>query len=304
MKKRNVGALLCALVLSVGCMMAPVSLAAEPAPTGKYPNIPHMSLGEYPKVDGSTAYIPLGMALMQAVTGCTPAEAESATVFSTTDISYQALVGAEGFEKADILLAGGASDATKKEVVGYDQLQIESIGRDALVFLVNEKNPVQSLTADQLRSIYAGKITNWKDVGGQDQPILAFQRQEKSGSQTRMKKFMGDVKLAAPPEEMIMMEMRGLVDAIGGFDASQNALGYSTYYYAHNMYELPGVKLLAVDGVMPSNETIQSGAYPYVSDFYCVLPKEPTSNAQLLRDWLVSEEGQAFVAENGYVPVR
>ena len=267
--------------------------------------IPRMSCEDYPKVDGSTATLPLALALMQAVTGCSEAKAESATFFHTTDSSYEALAGSEYYPVTDMLLAYEASDTTKRELAGYNEFQIIAIGRDALVFLVNEDNPVQSLTSAQLRDIYAGKITNWKELGGDDQEIMAFQRQELSGSQTLMKKLlMKGVEMAAPRDGMVSLEMRGLVDAIGSFDASANAIGYSVYYYAHNMYDLPGVRLLAVDGVIPSNETIQSGAYPYINEFFCVLPRFPAPNAKLIADWLVSAEGQAFIRENGYVPVH
>lgn len=284
-----------------GCVQQPVETQQEKSTSApELINMPKMSLNDYPKIDGSTANLPLALALIQAVTGCDQKAAENATFFTTTDPSYESLVSGE----ADMLLAYEASDTTKRELMGYDSLEIQPIGRDALVFLVNEDNPVQSITSDQLRGIYSGEITNWKQIGGDDLEIMAFQRQEKSGSQTLMKKLvMSDVDMIEAEENMIAIEMRGLIDVIGSFNASSNAIGYSVYYYAHNMYEIPDVRLISVDGIMPSNETIQSGEYPYINEFFCVLPKNPKQNARLIADWLVSDEGQFFIKENGYVSV-
>ena len=100
--------------------------------------------------------------------------------------------------------------------------------------------------------------------------------------------------------------MSGLVDAIASYDNTRNALGYSVYYYVRNMYQMPGIKLLAVDGVAPTNETIASGKYPYINPFYAVIredePKD--SPAHQLFDWLTGEEGKKAIGEAGYVAVK
>jgi len=269
--------------------------------SGKYKKAPKMAFGDYPKVDGSTSHIPLALALMQEITGCTEAEAESVTAFTRTNPSHVALSVGE----ADILIAYEASEPTKKDIDNYASFEIQPIGTDALVFLVNEDNPVQSITSDELRGIYTGIITNWKHVGGSDQEIMAFQRNERSGSQALMQKLvMGDIAMVEPSDDLVEVEMSRLINAIGSFDASANAIGFSVFYYANNMYEVPGVRLIAVDGIMPSNETIKSGEYPHTDGFFCVLPDNPTTNARKIADWLISDEGQAFIMEKGYVPVR
>ena len=98
------------------------------------------------------------------------------------------------------------------------------------MFIVNEENPVQSLTQQQLRDIYAGRITSWKDVGGADSPIVAFQRGVDSGSQTLFKKLLidkGDGQLMAAPTELAPADMGGLVDSIAEYNNSANAIGFS-----------------------------------------------------------------------------
>ena len=90
-----------------------------------------------------------------------------------------------------MLVVYEAPDSVKEELEAANvQLEQKPIGVDALVFIVNEDNPVTDLTQQQLRDIYAGKITNWKDVGGQDLDIVAFQRRSDSGSQTLFQKLL------------------------------------------------------------------------------------------------------------------
>lgn len=275
----------------------------------KYPKVPRMSFSNYPEVDGSTATLPLAGKLLYESTGYGVADHYYFTsvswdmllpykIFTTTDPSYKAL--SKG--KADMLLVYEASDNTKKKVAGYSKFQIKPIGRDALVFLVNKSNPVQSLTTEQIRDIYSGKITNWKEVGGADKKIKPYQRQEDSGSQTMMKKLvMKGLKISNTPTIPVESTMGGLIDKIG---EDTDSIGYSVYYYAHGMYDMDYSRLINVDGVSPTNDTIKSGAYPHVNDFFCVLPQKPTRYAKRLSNWLLSAEGQKFVADCGYVPIK
>ena len=103
-----------------------------------------------------------------------------------------------------MLVVYEAPDYVKEELQEANvELEQKPIGVDALVFIVNEDNPVQALTRQQLRDIYAGKITNWKDVGGKDQEIVAFQRGEDSGSKTLFKKLLiQGGELMPPPSEL------------------------------------------------------------------------------------------------------
>ena len=118
------------------------------------------------------------------------------------------------------------------------------------MFIVNEDNPVQSLSRQQLKDIYAGTITNWKDVGGKDQEIIAFQRRADSGSQTLFQKLLiQGGPLMEAPTELAPTAMGELVDSIAEYNNSANAIGFSVYYYIDQMYSKPGLRLLAVDSV-------------------------------------------------------
>lgn len=264
-------------------------------------NTPQFTTEEYPRVDGSTATLPLSIALYQQSTGVSRKEAEAAIFHTKTDSSYQSLA----YRGTDLLLVYEASPETKEmiEYMGVPLL-IKPIGKDALVFLANQGNPVDSLTGEQLVQIYSGKIKSWDQAGGKSRPIEAFQRPDNSGSQTMMKKLvMKDQEMEEAPTGKVMGEMGELVEGVAAYNNSQNALGYSVYFYAKNMYKKPELKFMAVNDVMPSNSTIKSGEYPYVNEFFAVIREDEPENspARMLFDWLTTEDGQIFIESLGYV---
>lgn len=259
-----------------------------------------ITLDNYPVVDGSTATIPLAIGLVKAITGCSDAQAEESINFNKTDPSYYAL--SQG--KSDLLLVYAPAQKTVDELDVFNTMDVREIGLDALVFIVNEDNPVESLTADQIRGIYSGKINNWKEVGGADIEIVPFQRPELSGSQTLMLSLMmKDTPMMTPTTELVSESMADIIQDIAAYNNSANALGYSVYYYAKNMYTQPGLKFIAVDGVLPSNETINSRDYGYVNAFYGIIPLAPKPEARALLDWLLTQDGQLLLQDCGYVPI-
>lgn len=265
--------------------------------------VPYMTADAFPRMDGSTANIPLAEAIYQYLTGSTEEEAKAALSFNKTSGAYYNLMD----HNADILIVYEPSSEVLKVIQESNaQLEFKSLGRDALVFLASENNPVDSLTGKQLYDIYTGNITNWSRVGGEDMEIKAFQRPSSSGSQTLMEKLVVPVEEIMQGEQVVRpAEMGDLIDALAEYNNERNALGYSVYFYAKNMYSKPGLKFIAVDGVVPTSGTIQSGEYPYLNDFYVVIRKdEPEgSNARIIYDWLTTKEAQIIVSNTGYVPV-
>lgn len=257
------------------------------------------TLDELPRIDGSTANIPLGELLVRRVTGCGEVQAERKINFSKTTQAYQNLV----YGSADFLLVYEGAPFENSENV---ELEKHVIGSDALVFLTGRQNPVESLTGQQIIDIYQGKALNWSQIGGQDAEIVAYQRNEGSGSQNLMEKLvMRDLPMMEAPQELYVAEMGGLISAVAEYQPGKASLGYSVYYYAQNMYQDPDVKLLSVDGVAPGNATIADGSYPYTNAFYAVIrADEPEgSPARRLLEWVLSEEGARCVTEAGYVSV-
>ena len=166
---------------------------------------------------------------------------------------------------------------------------------------------MDSLTQQQLRDIYAGKITNWSEVGGRNEEIVPYQRNRDSGSQNYMTTFMGDTPLMDAPSEYRPGSMAGLMDVIAVNDHASRSIGYSVYAYAADMYEGGDrIKFLAVDGVAPSKETMASGEYPLISENYAVFRADEPEDSPVRRlcDWMISDEGQLAIARAGYVTVR
>ena len=267
---------------------------------------PFLTVEEFPPLDGSTACIPLMAQMLADTTGMDLEEARSSITVSTTAYAW------ENFGLYDtttrMLVVYEAPDYVKEELQEANvELEQKPIGVDALVFIVNEDNPVQALTRQQLRDIYAGKITNWKDVGGKDQAIVAFQRGEDSGSQTLFKKLLiQGGELMTPPSELAPAAMGELVDSIADYNNSANAIGFSVYYYIDQMYTKPGLRLLAVDGVTPGNDTLADDSYPLCNDFYAVIHPDAAADSpeRQLYDWLDTADGIACIQKAGYVPAQ
>ena len=285
--------------------------AASPDASSEVTREPILTADEFPMTDGSTACIPL-MAQMKAdVTGMDLLEAQTSITVSTTAYAWEnfGLWSRSDSEDygAQLLIVYEAPEYVKEELAEADaKLEQKAIGRDALVFIVNEENPVQSLTQQQLRDIYAGKITNWKDVGGQDLDIVAFQRRSDSGSQTLFQKLLiQGGELMDPPTELAPTAMGELVDSLAAYNNSANAIGFSVYYYIDQMYSQPGLRLLSVDGVMPSNNTIADESYPLCNEFYAVIHPDAAADSpeRILYDWLDTDAGQDCIKKSGYVAV-
>lgn len=262
-----------------------------------------MTKEDFPLVDGSTATIPISEAVYQFATGATAEEASNAIVHTKTSNCYYRLMNRE----VDLLIVYAPSEQVLEDIAkDGDNLIIKPIGKDALVFMANTTNPVESLTHQQIIDIYSGKIDNWSEVGGEDKEILAFQRPENTGSQTLMLKLvMGDVPMVTGPKVKSFQTMEGILEAMADYNNEGNTLGYSVFYYAKNMYQLPELRFMKVDGIEPSLDTIYDNSYPYINEFYTVIRKdEPEdSNAHKIFDWLSASEGQSLIKELGYVPV-
>ncbi|MCC8193649.1 MAG: substrate-binding domain-containing protein [Deltaproteobacteria bacterium] len=186
--------------------------------------------------------------------------------------------------------------ANKKELV------LTPIGREAFVFFVNEANPVSGLSSQQIRNIYSGKVRQWKEVGGADADIMAFQRPNDSGSQTVMLRFMGDTELEPPLADRYVGGMGGVVERASEYRNAPSAIGYSFRFFLTGLGGRPRIKMLAVDGVSPTPETIRSGAYPYVVNLYAISAKSnPNPHIGPFLEWMRGGQGQELVEKVGYV---
>ena len=169
---------------------------------------------------------------------------------------------------------------------------------------MEEDNPVDDLTSEQIKAIYHGDITNWKEVGGKDQEISAFQRPKDSGSQTMMEYFMGDVSLKEPKTYETVDSMVGVISHVAQYANEAGAMGYSFRYFLEGLNQEKGVKILSVDGVAPTVENIENGSYPLTVSLCLITRKDdPNPNVQKMIDYILSEDGQSIVRKTGYAGV-
>lgn len=256
-----------------------------------------------PRMDGSTSLVPLAQAAASLLLGEEPMYMEGITQFNRTSQSYRNLM----WDSCDILIASWPALSIFEELAAENfQYEMEPIATDALIFVVNESNPVDNLTTEQIIGIYTGEITNWSEVGGNDETILPFQRNSGAGSQALMEKLvMGDIPMMEAPTELMAGSMGELMEYVRSYDNSSNALGYSVYYYANDMQMAEGLKIIAVDGVQPTADSIRSGDYPHLSNYYTVIAADEAADspARIMFDWLQGAEGQRLVETQGYVPV-
>jgi len=281
-----------------------VSLDEEPTLRLDGPSLPHL--------DGATALYPVYAAFVQAVypEGEYPRHSRTGQVTCTGTIdAYERLINRE----VDMIFCAGPSqDQLEKAEAAGMELHLTPIGRECFVFFVNRRNPVTGLTVEEIQKIYTGEITNWKEVGGKNQSIRAFQRRENSGSQTRLLKLMEGLPLMEPVKEDVTADMGGIIHQVASYRNYDNALGFSFRFYATEMDTDGGIRLLALNGVEPTAEAIRDGSYPLSDCFYAVTaapigqpaPEERDKTLGDFLDWILSPQGQTIVEKTGYVAVK
>ena len=259
----------------------------------------------YPRVDGSTANIPMMAQIRSSYLGEDITESQNNSLnVTTTDYAWRNLL--EG--NNDLLLVYEPSLETKKIIDESPvKLKVTPIGVDALVFIVNQKNTVKNLTTEEIRDIYSGKITNWKELGGEDATIEAYQRVLNSGSQTLfLNLVMKDVKPVDAPIKYRIEGMDGLIETLASYNNTGNALGYSVFYYAKKMYSVPGLELISVDGIMPSDETIGNAEYPFLNQYYLVIREDTPQDSETMKlyNYILSDKGREDMKKAGYIPIK
>lgn len=248
--------------------------------------------GDLPTIDGAAALLPIYAGFVESIypedsvifNGESYDDA-SAMHYTNTRGAYKDIVDG----KADLIICVAPSE----EQLAYAaqngvELEMVEIGKDAFVFIVNSDNPVSDISVEQIRGIYSGEITNWKELGGPNVPIAAMRRNEGSGSQSALENLMGGTPIVAD------------YTALFG-----SPIGFSFRYYVTGMLAEGGVKMLSVNGVEPDIENIASGAYPVTSSIYAVYRKgETNANVYKAVDFMLSKDGQDIVEKSGYVPVK
>ncbi len=290
---------------------------------------PSMSIHEFPRLDCSTSTQPLSVILTAKVLGfpykwwqdqavtqvwyvSIDWDKTSLTVSqrellekklncSTTHGSYVNLLD----NKVDLIITsreisrGEQVYATSKGV----KLISRPIGKDGFAFIVNKNSPITSLTVKQIQDIYTGKLLNWKEVGGNDQEIHPYIRNANSGSQEKMEMMvMKGLTIVGKPG----MQTGTMAGPFYEIRRDVNGIAYTPFYYYNIMMrEQDYAKTIGVEGIHPNKETINSGAYPFVSEIYASIRSDVPHDSftYKLFEYLTQSGAQSIVEESGYVPL-
>ena len=258
--------------------------------------------GRLPKLDGATALYPVYAAFARATYPAEILQEKRLTYVacSSTPHAYERIVSGE----ADMIFVAAPSAQQRQaaQEAGVE-LVFTPIGKEAFVFFVNAQNPVDSLTVEQVQQIYTGELTDWGQLGAGLGSIRAFQRDEGSGSQSALLRLMEGKPLMQPPVENVIQGMGGIIRRTADYKNYKNAIGFTFRFYATEMVQNQQIKLLQLNGIPPTAQTIADGTYPIVSEFYAVTRADADENTRLLLEWVLSGQGQQLVKETGYVPI-
>jgi len=268
----------------------------------------------YPRVGGSTSTHPLGVVIAARALGFPYSwqqhfdgtrrpvleTSELELVHHGTHQSYLNLIAGD----ADLILVARLPSQDELDLAAERDVALEAqaIALDAFVFLLNPQNPLRSLTVEEIRGIYTGRVTNWRELGGLDARINPYQRNENSGSQELMERLvMKDLRMVDSPD-LILMGMMGPINAL---TRDREGIGYSVHFFEEFMAPREEIKVCAIEDVLPGPESIATGRYPLTTEVYAVIRTDTghDSTASQLRKWLVSSQGRTAIKESGYVPV-
>jgi phosphate transport system substrate-binding protein len=168
------------------------------------------------------------------------------------------------------------------------------IARDGLAIVVPLSNPVESLTLEQIRGLFTGDVTRWKDVGGQDQPVRLITREEGSGTREAFQKLV--MQKAHVSRKALTQESNGAVKELVKNDPA--GIGYMSLGLVGTE-----LKALKINGVAATAEAVKARRYPLVRPFLFVTVGPPIEKAQAFIDYILSPEGQKILENQGLVGV-
>jgi phosphate transport system substrate-binding protein len=181
------------------------------------------------------------------------------------------------------------------------------VARDAIAVVVHPSNPVQGLTIPQLSDIFSGKIANWREVGGEDRPIVLLSRESNSGThvfflEEVVRQGRKDDQTLFSPDTLLLPSSEGISAEVR---QNPNAIGYDGLGYVTPDQKVVAVALTAGQPyVLPTADTVKDGSYPVARYLYIYTNGEPQGAIRAYLDWILGPEGQAIVRELGFVPLR
>jgi phosphate transport system substrate-binding protein len=174
------------------------------------------------------------------------------------------------------------------------------VARDGLSVYVNAASPVKELNMDQLRLIFTGKITNWKELGGSDAKIILYSRENSSGTYVFFKEHV----LKNADYSQRAQSMPGTAAVVNAVSKEKHSIGYGGAAYAKGIRVLSIKKDAESPAVEPNLATVQNGSYPLSRPLFFYLRNKATGDIKSFIDWVLSAAGQEIVTKVGYFPVK
>jgi phosphate transport system substrate-binding protein len=174
------------------------------------------------------------------------------------------------------------------------------VAMDGISIYLNEENQVAELTLDQIKGIYTGQITNWKDVGGDDARILLYGRENSSGTYS----FLKDNVLMGADFAAQTQTLPGTAAIVNAVAKDKYGVGYGGAAYAKGVKYCKVKKDAQTPGYEPTLENVKSVNYPISRYLFWYLRNKPTGQTKKLVDWVLSEQGQQIVTKVGYFPIK
>lgn len=227
-----------------------------------------------------------------------------------TNVEFQVTGGGSGTGIAALIngttdICSSSRPIKKDEIAqlekkyGYKGLEIR-VAMDGLAIYVHKSNSVKQLTMAQVKDIFTGKVTNWKDVGGANKPILLYSRENNSGTYEFFKEHVLNKQDFAASAQ----HMAGTAALINAISKDPNGIGFGGSAYAKNVKALPIAKDAESKAIAANVGSIHSGEYPISRFLYFYLSRKPDGNVKKFIDWVISASGQKVVSEVGYYPIR
>jgi phosphate transport system substrate-binding protein len=276
----------------------------------------------YPKVDGSTSAYPLNVLVACKLLGIkyewtedynsgwniepvliSKKNSEKFAELVKSSQTHQSFINLID-KKADVILTArkmSPNENAYADAAGVTLIET-SIALDAFVFIVHPSNPVTSLTIEQIRNIYTGKITNWNEVGGNASPIEPYVRNPDSGSQEVMESLvMKGLDISEFPVSEVSFSMGRVFEAVS---QTPDAIGYTFYYYKEYVLRETRTNNIAIEGISPSKESINNRTFPLSTELYAVIRSDTdySSTAYKLYEFLQTGTGKEVISESGYLP--
>jgi phosphate transport system substrate-binding protein len=279
---RRVLFLFLAAVVVAGLVAAQCGAPATEAPSGAGPS------GQI-SVAGSTTVQPLAEKLAEAFSAGNPGVS-----IDVQGGGSSVGVKSAGQGVADVGMA--SREVKEEELKEFPDLKVFTIARDGIAIVAHPEVPLAGLSKDQVRDIFGGKIKSWSEVGGPDKMIVVVSREEGSGTRAAFEELvMGKDTLIV--DTAILHPSNGAVRT--AVSTTPDSIGYLSFGYLDR-----SVKALTVDGVEPSEANVASDKYPVVRPLNMLTGGEPSGAVKAWLDFILGDEGQKIVKEEGYIPVK